>query len=186
MRPAEVRTFVQLLLIAGNEATTHLIANSVLALATRPEHLTALATEPGYARAFVEETLRYDAPVQMVLRRAIAPTVVADVEIAADEAIGVLVGSANRDDRRFAHAERFDPSRDPAGISTVGAGIHFCLGADLARLEGEIALSALARQISSIERVEETLEYPTTFLVRGPKRLGVKITPRAHAAALRA
>jgi cytochrome P450 len=186
MRPAEVKTFVQLLLISGNEATTHLIANSVLALIARPQLLGLLQADPGYARAFVLETMRYDSPVQMILRRAASPTVVADVPIAEGETIGVLLGSANRDDRRFPHAERFDPDREPGGQLGLGAGIHFCLGADLARLEGEIALGALARRIASIERVEEKLEYPTTFLVRGPKRLTVRVTPAVAVRAARA
>jgi cytochrome P450 len=186
MRAAEVKTFVQLLLIAGNEATTHLIANSVLALTARPTRLARIAADPMYARAFVEETMRHDAPVQMILRRAAVATVIADTEIVAGEAIGVLLGSANRDDRRFAHAERFDPEREAGGQLGVGAGIHFCLGADLARLEGEIALGAMARAVSSIERLDEKLEYPTTFLVRGPKRLAVKVEPRRAASALRA
>jgi len=186
MRPAEVKTFVQLLLISGNEATTHLIANSVLALAARPSHLKLLQTDPSYVRAFVLEAMRYDSPVQMILRRATAPTVVADVSIADGETLGVLLGSANRDDRRFAQAERFDPDREPGGQLGLGAGIHFCLGADLARLEGEIALGALARRISSIERLDEKLEYPTTFLVRGPKRLRVEVAPAFAAVAARA
>ena len=186
MRPAEVKTFVQLLLISGNEATTHLIANSVLALTARPHLLPLLQADPGYVRAFVLETMRYDSPVQMILRRATSPTVVADVPIAADDTIGVLLGSANRDDRRFPHAERFDPDREPGGQLGLGAGIHFCLGADLARLEAEIALTALARRIASIERIEGSLDYPTTFLVRGPKRLRVRITPAVAAVAARA
>jgi len=158
----------------------------VLALAARPSYLPLIQADPSAARAFVLETMRYDSPVQMILRRATAATELAGVPIAAEDAIGVLLGSANRDDRRFPQAERFDPDREPGGQLGLGAGIHYCLGADLSRIEGEIALSALAERISAIESVEEKLEYPTTFLVRGPKRLRVKVAPAFAAAAARA
>lgn len=186
MGPDEVRTFVPLLLIAGNEATTHLIANAVLALLARPELLVRVREEPGFATKLVEETLRYDAPVQMVLRRATTTTELGGVRIDEGDVLGVLLGAANRDDRQFVAAERFDPDRDANGHLTFGAGIHFCLGASLARMEARIALSALAKSVESFERVQDRLEYPTSFLVRGPKSLRVRVTPRRASTALRA
>lgn len=186
MGPDEVRTFVPLLLIAGNEATTHLIANAALALLARPELLVRLRQEPGLAGKIVEETLRYDAPVQMVLRRASATTELGGDRIDAGDVLGVLLGAANRDDRRFAAADRFDPDRDASAHLTFGAGNHFCLGAGLARMEARIALTALANAVGSFERIQDRLEYPSSFLVRGPKSLRVRVSAAPAAAALRA
>jgi cytochrome P450 len=186
MGPEEVRTFVPLLLIAGNEATTHLIANAALVLLARPELLVRVREEPGFAAKLVEETLRYDAPVQMVIRRASATTELGGVRVDAGDVLGVLLGAANRDDRQFAAAERFDPDRDASGQLTFGAGNHFCLGAGLARMEARIALTALANAVASFERVQDRLEYPASFLVRGPKSVRVRVTPRRHLTAIRA
>ena len=186
MGPEEVRTFVPLLLIAGNEATTHLIANAALAMLARPELLDRVRTTAGFAASLVEETLRHDAPVQMVLRRASTSTELGGARIEAGEILGVLLGAANRDDRRFSAAERFDPERDAAGHLTFGAGNHFCLGAGLARMEARIALTALANAVGSFERIEDRLDYPPSFLVRGPKRLRVRVTAAAGTGALRA
>jgi cytochrome P450 len=186
MRPAEVRTFIPLLLIAGNEATSHVIANSMLVLARRPELLRRLRDEPELAPAFVEEALRYDSPVQLVLRRATERAVVAGTVLEAGEIVGLLLGSANRDDRRFAHAESFDLERGGAGHLTFGAGIHFCLGAGLSRLEVAIALRVLARAIDTVEVLDERIDYPTSFLVRGPKSLRMRVRRARSLAALRA
>lgn len=186
MGPEEVRTFVPLLLIAGNEATTHLIANAALVLLARPDLLERLRKEPGFAARLVDETLRYDAPVQMVLRRATARTQIADVRIDEGDILGVLLGAANRDDRQFPAAERFDADRDASSHLTFGAGNHFCLGAGLARMEARIALATLANAVTSFERVQAKLEYPATFLVRGPKSLRVRVAAARTSTALRA
>lgn len=186
MGPDEVRTFVPLLLIAGNEATTHLLSNAALALAARPSLLDRLREEPGFAAKMVEETLRYDAPVQMVLRRASAAGELSGVRIEEGDVLGVLLGSANRDDRQFPAAERFDPDRDASAHLTFGAGNHFCLGAGLARMEARIALAVLAGAVASLERVQDRVEYPASFLVRGPKSLRVHVSPTRRGAALRA
>lgn len=186
MGPEEVRTFVPLLLIAGNEATTHLIANAAMALLARPELIERTRAMPGFAAKVVEETLRYDAPVQMVLRRASRRTEFGGAVLEQGDILGVLLGAANRDDRRFAAAERFDPDRDAGAHLTFGAGNHFCLGAGLARMEARIALSALANAVGSFERVEERIEYPASFLVRGPKALRVRVSRAAAAAMHRA
>jgi cytochrome P450 len=186
MGPHEVRTFVPLLLIAGNEATTHLIANAALVLLSHPHLLDRLRKEPGFASCLVEETLRYDAPVQMVLRRATARVQIAEARINEGDILGVLLGAANRDDRQFPAAERFDADRAASDHLTFGAGNHFCLGAGLARMEARIALSTLANAVSSFSRVQAKLEYPATFLVRGPKSLRVRVEPARQASALRA
>jgi cytochrome P450 len=186
MGPDEVRTFVPLLLIAGNEATTHLIANAALVLLSHPHLLDRLRKEPGFASCLVEETLRYDAPVQMVLRRATARVQIAEARINEGDILGVLLGAANRDDRQFPAAERFDADRAASDHLTFGAGNHFCLGAGLARMEARIALSTLANAVSSFSRVQAKLEYPATFLVRGPKSLRVRVEPARQASALRA
>jgi cytochrome P450 len=186
MGPEEVRTFVPLLLIAGNEATTHLIANIGLALTSHRDLLERVRERPGLAANVVEETLRYDAPVQMVLRRASKRAEIGGTWVAEGDVLGVLIGAANRDDRQFPGAERFDPDRDVGSHLTFGAGNHFCLGAGLARMEACIALLALADAIDSFERVQDGIEYPASFLVRGPKSFRVRVSPARRARALRA
>jgi cytochrome P450 len=186
MGPEEVRTFVPLLLIAGNEATTHLIANIGLALTSHRDLLERVRERPGLAANVVEETLRYDAPVQMVLRRASKRAEIGGTWVAEGDVLGVLIGAANRDDRQFPGAERFDPNRDVGSHLTFGAGNHFCLGAGLARMEACIALLALADAIDSFERVQDGIEYPASFLVRGPKSFRVRVSPARRARALRA
>lgn len=181
MSAQEVANFIQLLLIAGNEATSHLIANAVLVLATHPAVAAAVDDDASLIPALVEETLRYDAPVQMILRRSVATVSIAGTRIRSGETLGLLIGSANRDDRRFTAAERFDLSRGRPAHLSFGHGIHFCLGAELSRLEAVVSLEVLLGSIKCIERTDQALERPTSFLVRGPGRLGLTFEPQRHA-----
>jgi cytochrome P450 len=142
----ELIAFVVLLLLAGNETTTNLIGNGMLALGRHPEQLARLREEPGLMPAAIEEMLRYDGPVQSTVRHPKQNVEVAGVTIAANTFVFVVLAAANRDPAHFKDPDTFDIMRNPDDHVAFGEGIHFCLGAPLARLEGAIAIgSALDR-----------------------------------------
>jgi len=169
----EVIQFVMLLLVAGNETTTNLIGNAVSALLDHPSQLARLANDPSLVPAAVEEALRYDSPVQLVFRTATQDVELAGTRIPKGAYVAPLLGSANRDERRFPDPDRFDIARNPQGHVGFGFGKHFCLGASLARLEARIALAALAPELLRLER-QGPREVVDSFLVRGPRRLELR------------
>ncbi len=162
-----------LLLIAGHETTTNLIGNGVLALLRGP----GIGPAREGADHVAEEVLRYDSPVQLTLRRALRDTVIGDVEVAAGSDVILLIGAANRDPAVCVDPELFDPEREPGRHLAFGQGIHFCLGAPLARLEGRIALRELARRAPALSLAGEPTWNSTTTL-RGLATLPVSLTPR--------
>lgn len=168
---AEVIMFVNLLLVAGNETTTNLIGNAANALLDHPEELRRVAGDASLVPSLIEETLRYDAPVQIVFRTATRDTEIAGTRIAQGSWVAPLLGSANRDERHFDDPDRFDASRDAQGHVGFGFGKHFCLGASLARLEARAALEALLPELVRRQRREPGLQRIDSFLVRGPSRL---------------
>jgi len=170
----EVLMFVQLLLVAGNETTTNLIGNAVQALLDHRDQLALVQRDPSLVPALVEEVLRFDAPVQVVFRTATRDVELAGARIPAGATVAVLLGSANRDDRRFPDPDAFDVRREPRGHVGFGFGEHFCLGAALARLEARVALEALVPALGGLERCGEGRERIDSFLVRGPKRLDLR------------
>jgi cytochrome P450 len=167
----EAVTFVTLLLVAGNETTTNLIGNAVQALLDHPDALARVAAEPELVAGVVEETLRWNAPIQMVFRVTTRETEVAGTRIRAGAVVAPLLASANRDERRFPDPERFDVERDTRGHLGFGFGSHFCLGASLARLEARAALDALVPELRTLVRREARPPWTPSFLVRGPTRL---------------
>jgi cytochrome P450 len=169
----EVVQFVVLLLAAGNETTTNLIGNAVTALFDHPDQLARVAANPSLVPAAIEETLRYDAPVQILFRVATQDVELAGTRIPKGAYVAPLLGSANRDERRFPDPDRFDVARDAQGHLGFGFGKHFCLGASLARLEARVALEALAPELPRLER-ERSRELVDSFLVRGPRRLALR------------
>jgi cytochrome P450 len=167
----EVIQFVGLLLVAGNETTTNLIGNAVSALIANADARERLAATPSLAARVVEETLRYDAPVQLVFRIAKEDTAVAGTTIRKGAMVAALIGSANRDERRFPHPDRFDLDREGPGHHVAfGFGRHYCLGAALAKLEARVALEELAPYLPRVH-VDVEPEIVDSFLVRGPQRL---------------
>ena len=170
----EVIQFVLLLLVAGNETTTNLIGNLANALLEHPGELRKVAADPGRIPDLVEEGLRYDSPVQVVFRTATQASALRGVRIPKGAYVGVFVGSANRDERVFPDPDRLDLDRERASFPGFGFGKHFCLGASLARLETRVAFEALVPELLRIERSEQTVARIESFLVRGPKRLGVQ------------
>jgi cytochrome P450 len=171
LSPIELVQFVTLLLVAGNETTTNLIGNATAALLAHPEQLARVAADPGLLPGLVEEAVRFDSPVQLVFREALADTEVAGVRIPAGSTVVPLIGSANRDERRFPDPDRFDVARNPQGHVGFGFGKHFCLGASLARLEARAALGALVPELARLRCSEARVPRIDSFLVRGPSRL---------------
>ena len=167
----EVLAFIILLLVAGNETTTNLIGNMTIALLAHPDQLAKLRADPSLVPNAVEEALRYDAPVQFLFRRAAQDVELAGTPIPAGSMVTVFFGSANRDERKYPDAERFDVTRDATGHVAFGHGIHFCLGAPLARLEGRIALEAMLARLEDIKRASGEVELVDAVFLRGPKRL---------------
>jgi len=174
LQPIEVVQFVTLLLVAGNETTTNLIGNATAALLDHPEQLARVAADPGLIPSLIEETLRFDAPIQLIFREALADVQLAGMTIPKGATVVPLLGSANRDERRFEDPDRFDVARNPQGHVGFGFGKHFCLGASLARLEAKVALEALVPELLHMQRSEVRLPRIDSFLVRGPSRLALR------------
>ncbi|WP_019854716.1 cytochrome P450 family protein [Actinopolyspora mortivallis] len=172
----ELVAMVFLLLVAGHETTVNLIGNGTLALLDSPEQHEKLRTEPERAAKVVEEALRFDGPVNLAtLRFTSEPVTVGEVEIPEGELVLVSLASANRDEDRFPDAQRFDQDRATGGHLAFGHGIHFCVGAPLARLEGEIALRQLSERFPNMTLAvpREELRYRFSTLMRGLERLPV-------------
>ena len=168
---AELISTAILLLVAGHETTVGLISNAVLALVRHPDQLAALRADPGLAPAAVEETLRYDPPVQLTARVARATIPIGPAEATDGALILLLLAATGRDPAVFSDPDRFDLSRTAGGHLAFAAGPHFCLGAPLARLEAATALTAFARRVTTPELADGGLHYKPNFNLRGPDRL---------------
>jgi cytochrome P450 len=161
-----------LLLNAGHEATVNALGNGVLALLERREQWERLVADPSLVPSAVEEVLRFDTPLQLFRRTALADGEVGGVRVRAGERIAVLMGSANRDGNAFANPDRLDVARSPNAHLGFGAGIHFCLGAPLARLELQEELRALIRLAPGLELAGEPVRKPG-HVIRGLDALPV-------------
>ncbi|MGH7962045.1 MAG: cytochrome P450, partial [Candidatus Binatia bacterium] len=167
----EVLSMGVFLIGAGSETTTNLIANAMLALCAHPEQLAQVRANPALIANLIEETLRYDGPVQLLFRQATQEVELAGTKIPAGSPVLFLLGSANRDERKFPEPERFDILRSTDGHVGFGFGVHFCLGAQLARLEAKVALEALLGRFPSLVRKEEQVTRVESPALRGPKTL---------------
>ena len=163
-----------LLLIAGHETTVNLIGNGVLALLRHPAELSRLRETPGLIASAVEELLRYDGPVQRTARVAGADAIIGGRTIPRGDMVMPFIGAADRDPAQFPEPDRLDLSRSDNRHIAFGWGIHFCLGAPLARVEGQIAIDALVRRLPGLELVNEEPEYRQSLTLRGLKTLPVK------------
>jgi cytochrome P450 len=165
-----------LLLIAGHETTVNLIGNGTLALLRHRDQFDRLRDDPDVGRTAVEEVLRYDAPVQMTQRIALEPYTLGNGDVVATgEQMIVMLAAANRDPEAFAEPDRFDVGRAEARRHlSFGGGIHHCLGAALARVEGEVALSTLVRRLPRMELAGEPERRPN-FTLRGLAHLPVSV-----------
>lgn len=161
-----------LLLIAGHETTVSLIGNGTLALLRHPDQLALLRDDPLLIRSAVEELLRYDPPVQLTGRNALGTIELENVTLERGQQAVVLLGSANRDERQFAGAEGLDIRREDNRHVAFGMGVHFCLGAPLARVEGAIAIGALASRLVRPELAGPPV-YKENITLRGLASLPV-------------
>jgi cytochrome P450 len=160
-----------LLLNAGHEATVNAAGNSMLALLRHPDQLEQLKANPGLLPTAIEEMLRYDSPLHFFHRYVLEDFEYEGFEFSKGDTIGYLYGSANRDPEAFEDADRLDIARDPNRHIAFGRGVHFCIGAPLARLELEVLFSTLLRRIPGIQLADQEPEYNTGLVFRGLKRL---------------
>jgi cytochrome P450 len=181
---AELIATCVLLLVAGHETTVSLISNAILALLRHPDQLAALRTDPDLAAGAVEETLRYDAPVQFTGRVARGGMQVGPVSAPDGAVLMLLLAATGRDPDVFARPDRFDIRRSGGSHLAFAAGPHFCLGAPLARLEATIALQAFTARVADPQLDPARLAYKPNLNLRGPGRLTVGlrgIAPRPGA-----
>ena len=177
----DVLGFCILLLVAGNETTTNLIGNAVRCFLEHPDLAERLASEPTSLPAAIEEVLRYRSPVRAMFRVATADVPVDGATIREGESVLAWIGSANRDEAKFPDAATFLPDRAPNPHIAFGHGIHQCLGASLARLEGRIALEALVRRCRRLRSDADpmSLEPMASLIVNGVRHLPIAFEPAA-------
>ncbi|MBN9107715.1 MAG: cytochrome P450 [Pseudonocardia sp.] len=167
-----------LLLIAGHETTVNLIGNALLGLLTHPDQLELLRRDPGLGKGAVEEFLRWDSPVgNAPVRFTTEDVEIAGTTIPGGSVVMLGLGAANRDPARFPDADRLDVTRDASGHVAFGHGLHFCLGAQLARIEGDVALRALLDRYPSLTLAADPddLVYRHSTLIRGLRELPVTL-----------
>ncbi|MFE9724049.1 cytochrome P450 [Streptomyces sp. NPDC005794] len=177
LSPDELIGMAFLLLVAGHETTVNLIANGVRALLDHPEQLALLRAEPELIDGAVEEMLRYEGPVETAtFRFTREPVQVGPVVIPRGEAVLVALGSGDHDPGRYPDPDTFDIRREAQGHLAFGHGIHFCLGAPLARMEGRVAIRALLERCPGLTRDsdDEDLDWLPGLLLRGVRRLPVR------------
>ena len=174
---AELLATCILILVAGHETTVNLIGNGALALLRHPDQLALLRDDPSLGRSAVEEFLRYDPPVQFTGRVAIEDIASGDVTVPRGQQTVILLASANRDPAQFAEPDRLDITRAENHHLSFGHGIHYCVGAPLARVEAEIALGALVRRFHGLRLLTEAPEYKENIVLRGLAALPVAISP---------
>ena len=170
----EIVATCNLLLIAGHETTVNLIANATLAMLRDPAQWTSLGADAGRVSAVIEETPRYDPPVQLVGRIAADEMTIGDVVVPKGDTVMLLLAAAQRDPAAFDRPEVFDPDREAIRHLAFGHGVHFCLGAPLARLEAKIALSAVTARFPDA-RLDGEPVYKPNVTLRGLATLPVVI-----------
>ncbi|MDH3600219.1 MAG: cytochrome P450 [Candidatus Tectomicrobia bacterium] len=177
----EFLNFCQLLLVAGNETTTNLISNGILAFSAFPEEEQKLRQQPEWVTSAVEEILRYDTPVQMTYRTTTRDIDIRGITIPADSKVALLWGSANRDPDVFPEPDRFDIARTPNKHVAFASGIHYCLGAPLARLEMKLTLETLMRRLRHLEIDPdgECGRIKSSSLLRGMQRVPMRFESAA-------
>ena len=174
---AEVIVVAILIFAAGFETTTNLIGNGTGALLRNPDEMRRLWDDTTLLPTAVEEMLRWDSPVQFDVRRALRPAEVAGQPVDEGTAIVTLLGAANRDPGHFHDPDRFDVGRDEGPPMSFASGIHYCLGANLARAEGQEVFRAMVERFRSIELTGELVQRPRTTL-RGYEAVPVRVTNR--------
>ncbi len=173
----EILSVSALLFAAGFETTTNLIGNGMGALLKNPAEQQRLWDDPSLTTTAVDEMLRWDSPVQLDVRTALEPADLLGEPLAEGDTIVTLLGAANRDPAHFTDPERFDVSRDEGPPMSFASGIHYCLGANLARAEGQEVFGALRERFSSIE-LDGDLVRRNRMTLRGYEAVPVQVVPR--------
>jgi cytochrome P450 len=164
-----------LLFIAGHETTQNLIGNGLYALLRNRKQLELLRDDDSLSRNAIEELLRYDSPVQLTARSPVEDVEISGETIRKGEEVVLLLGAGNRDPAVFEDPDTLDITRGKIPVISFGGGVHFCLGAPLARLEGQIAFRRLLERFPNIELAEDEPQYRDTLTLRGLKGLKVKL-----------
>jgi len=171
----EMLTTAMLLLVAGNETTTNLIGNGMLALLRNPDQLRKLRDDPSLIQTAIEELLRYDGPVQATGRVATEDLEIDGRPVKKGQVAFCVLGAANRDPAKFENPDDLDITRHPNEHVAFGDGIHFCIGAPLARAEGQIALRTLLGRFPDLRLETDNLQWGGTFILRGLKGLPISL-----------
>lgn len=166
-----------LTLNAGHEATVQAIGNGLLALARHPEEFSRLRRDPDLVKTAVDELLRYDTPLQMFERWVLEDLEWDGVPLRRGTKVGLMFGSANRDELRFAEPDRLDLGRDDNPHLSFGGGIHYCVGAPLAKVELEVAFSTLARRVKAFHPTADSFERVPSLVFRGVTSLPLAVEP---------
>jgi cytochrome P450 len=177
----ELLGMISLLLIAGHETTVNLIGNGILALIEHPDQMERLRNEPALIKPAIEELLRYDGPLETATERyAREDVTIAGVTIPRGEKMFAVLASANRDESQFDRPDALDLAREPNRHLAFGLGVHYCLGAPLARLEGQIAINTLLRRVSDVRLAlpRNALKWRPGLVLHGLKSLPLLITRR--------
>lgn len=169
----ELMAMIILLFIAGHETTTNLIGNGTLALLRNPEQLEALRADPSLAVSGTEELLRYDPAAQLTMRTATEDLDLHGIPLAKGESVVCGLAAGNRDPRAFEEPDAIDLARADNHHLAFSGGMHYCLGAPLARLEGQVTFSALAQRYPDLRLATEALTYRDHFILRGLTALPV-------------
>jgi cytochrome P450 len=173
----DILAFLCVLMAAGIETTGNLLSLMMLALLAMPDVLAQLRAAPDLMPRFVDEVLRHDGPGQAALRLTTTATELASVALPAGAVVACLVASGNRDERQFADPDRFDLTRNAQGVLSFGHGIHYCIGAALARLEARIAFEALFTRFSGFTRAPGEVKWNSSLITRGPIHLPILFLP---------
>ncbi len=171
----EMIVTLRLLLVAGNETTTNLIGNGLKALLEHPDQLELLREQPDLLDNAIEELLRYDSPVQVDGRTTLDEFTIDRHTLKPGRPVSLLIGGANRDPEEFRDPETLDITREDVGNISFGRGIHHCLGAPLARLEGKIAFEAMLERFDDISLGARTPVYKPNIVLRGLRHLDIRV-----------
>ncbi len=169
----ELLGFLSMLFSVGQETTENLIGNGIFALLNHPESLESLQQNPQLMGNALEELLRYDSPVQIISRTAIEPVEMDGKTIQKGDKVNLLLGAANRDPEKFPEPDRLSWNRQESSRLPFGSGIHYCLGAELARVQGQVALSSLIQRLPQLQLNPEKIERRKNIVLRGFKVLSV-------------
>lgn len=172
----EMVSMILLLLVAGHETTVNLIGNGTLALLQHPDQMEKLRNDPALIKPALEELLRYASPVVATTERyAYEDATISGVSVTRGEMVFAVIASANRDERQFANPDKLDITREPNRHLSFGLGNHFCLGASLARLEGQIAINTLLRRLPDLRLAvaPDELRWRPGLILRGLEALPV-------------